>query len=308
MVESISTYGLYTLLLNGADGVQSSLSAATEQEASGLISQTFGGLGGVATSQTLNLSSEVSRANGYSANAATAGGRTQQMYTAIGNMITEMTSLKSDLSAATSATDNSTLASTVTSIRDDLADQMNTELDGRYLFAGSKTNAAPVDFSNYPSSGLSATTADTSYYQGDDTLASVEIGSQQSLTYGVAGDNTAFEQALRSATLAIQSVSTNSSGQTTTDSTTLSDAYTLASSALTALSNLQAEVSDSSSRLTTAQSDQATFVGQANAMITSLTQVDAAQATLDVTSYQTQLEASYSALATIFKTNLTSYL
>ena len=53
---------------------------------------------------------------------------------------------------------------------------LNVDLDGRHLFAGSKTNTRPVDLNDaaflvppatYPS------TADTTYYQGDAELLSV---------------------------------------------------------------------------------------------------------------------------------------
>jgi len=304
MVASISTYGLYSILALDSSEAQNALTTATEQEATGLVSETYSGLGGVATSQLLNLQSSVTEADNYSSNASTAGTRTQAMYTAVGSMISALTSLKTTISAALSATDNSTLSTSAEAILTDLAGDMNTQVGSDYVFSGAKTGTAAVDLTNYPSSvPVSSTTTDTSYYQGDDTVASTMVSGNQSIAYGVTADNSSFEQALRAAAMATESVSGGS-----TDTTTLQAAFALASTALDGLSNVQEEISDTSSRLTAVQTSQTTFVTQMNSMISNIENVDTAAASANVSAYQTQLEASYSALAIVLKVSLTNYL
>lgn len=304
MVASISTYGLYSILARNASEAQSALTTATEQESTGLISQTYSGLGGVATSRLLDLKSSVTEADNYSSNASTAGTRTQAMYTAVGSMISSLTSLKTTISAALSATDNSTLSTSAENILTDLAGDMNTQVGSSYVFSGAKTDTAAVDLTNYPSSSpVSSTTADTSYYQGDDAVASIKVSDDQSIGYGVTADNSSFEQALRAAAMVTESVSGG-----TTDTTTLEAAYALASTALDGLSNVQEGIANTSARLTDVQTNQATFVSQMNSMISDIENVDTAQASANVSEYQTQLEASYSALAIVLKVKLTDYL
>jgi flagellar hook-associated protein 3 FlgL len=304
MVASISTYGLYSILARDSSAAQSALTTASQQEATGLVSQTYAGLGGAATSRLLDLQSSVSQADNYASNAATAGTRTQAMYTAVGSMISSLTSLKTAISAALSATDNSTLSSSAENILTDLASEMNTQVGSSYVFSGDKTDTAAVDLANYPASTpVSATTADTSYYQGDDAVASTQVGSDQSIGYGVTADNSSFEQALRAAAMATESVSGG-----TTDTTALQAAFALASTALDGLSNVQEQISDDSARLTDVQANQSTFVSQMGSMISDIENVDTAQASANVSQYQTQLEASYSALAIVLKVSLTNYL
>lgn len=304
MVASISTYGLYSSLALNSNEAQTALSTAAEQESTGLVSQTYAGLGGAATSRLLNLQSAVADAGTYSANADTAGTRTQAMYTAVGSMISALTSLKTTISTALSATDNSTLSSSAESILTDLAADMNTQVGSTYVFSGDKTDTMPVDLTSYPSSTpVSSTTTDTSYYQGDDSVFSTMVSANESINYGVTADNSSFEQALRAAVMVTEAVTNG-----TADTTTLQSAYTLASTALDNLSDLQQEISDTSSRLTNVQSNEATFVTQMNSMISDVENVDTAQASASVSEYQTQLEASYSALSVVLKTKLTSYL
>ena len=114
----------------------------------------------------------------------------------------------------------------------ELASLLNTQYDGRYLFAGSRTETAPVDMSAY-SNTTSATTADTSYYQGNDELASAKVSTSQSITYGVTADNTAFEQAMRAFSMITNATSSPA------DSTTLSSALNLATSALDAATGVK---------------------------------------------------------------------
>jgi flagellar hook-associated protein 3 FlgL len=305
MVQSISTYGLYSVLARDSNAAQSALVTATEQEATGLISETYSGLGGVASSKLLSLQSSVTQADNYAANAVTTGTVTQTMYTAVGNMISSLTSLKTALSAAESGSSNPTLSSTAESILTDLASEMNTQLGSDYVFSGDMTDTAPVDLTNYPAIiPVSATTADTSYYRGDDSVASVQVGSDQSISYGVTADNSSFEEALRAAAMAVEAVGSGGS----TDATTVQSAFALASTALDDLSDLQEEISNSSSRLKDVETNETAFVSQMNNMITDTEGVDTAQASANVSEYQTQLEASYSALAIVLKVRLTDYL
>ena len=51
-----------------------------------------------------------------------------------------------------------------------MASLLNTQYDGQYVFAGSKTETAPVDITSYSSGSGSTTTADTSYFGGDDRV------------------------------------------------------------------------------------------------------------------------------------------
>jgi len=298
---SISTYGLFNTVLSNAKDIQKQEAQASIQESTGLVGTSFADYGDKSR-QLLTLQNELTSAQAQSTNTATAGDRSQATYSALGNMITLLTTLKSSISAAMSGTSSSTLNSLGSTTMDDLASQANTQLNGRYLFAGSQTDQPAVDLTTYKTTTASATTADTSYYQGDSQLASVRISDTSSVTYGVTGDNSAIEEALRAAKLVSQAT-TNP-----VDTAALTDAFNLASSAISDLSNLQASVSVTSSRLTDAQNNQTSYISLLTDAASNIKNVDSAQAVAKVSQLDTQLQASYSALSTVMKIRLTDYL
>ncbi|MBV8651093.1 MAG: flagellin [Alphaproteobacteria bacterium] len=299
-MDGVSTYGLDRMVLDAATRLQTAVAAKEVQEASGLVGQTYGALGSE-SGNLINLQNQVSQMQSLSSAASTASNRAQAMYTAVGDMITMLTSLRSSISSAISSSDNSTLASEAQGTLSDLANAMNTEQGGTYLFSGSRTDTAPVDVSDPPyASSTDPTTASTSYYQGDDSKAAVQLSDEDSITYGVTADNPAFEEALRVANV-VANVSSS-------DSTTLKEAYDLATTALTALADVQGQLSISSARLDEAQQEQTSSLSLLQTMVSNITSVDVAQVTAQVSTYQAQLEASYSAVAAVAKIHLANYL
>lgn len=300
-MTSISTYGLYSALMQSVQSVQSSVATASQQESSGLVSTETTGLG-TNTQQYLNLEAELKEAQSWESSATTASSRVETMYSAVGTMIDELTSYKTELSSALSSTESdnsSTITTEASSTLEELASELNTKYGDLYLFGGSRTDTAPVDLTSYPSGTLSSTSADTSYYQGDDQKASVQIGSADTVTYGVTADDSAFEKAMRAAALIADG---------SADSTSISAAYSLVGDAIDDLSELQSQLSGSASRLSEATNTQTSFASILTTQIGDLTEVDTAEASTRLTTYQTQLEASYSAVAVVLKLNLSSYL
>ena len=108
------------------------------------------------------------------------------------------------------------------------------------MFSGARTTSAPVDIGSVTyAAATSPSTADTSYYQGDDEAASVRVSDSQTASYGVTANNTAFEQALRAMNL----VANNSPLSTDT----LNEALDLAASAVDAVEVVQGKISNASS-------------------------------------------------------------
>ncbi len=302
MTLSISTFGLYNTLMSSARNVQSAVATATTQESTGLVGTDFASLGDKSR-QLLNMQSEIEQTQTFSGLTSMAGDRVQAMYSAIGNMTTLLTNLRAAISAGMSGNSTSSLVTSGQSTLADLGSQMNAQLSGRYLFSGSQTDTPAVDLSHYPSVvPPSATTPDASYYKGDSMIASVKVSTTTTISYGVTGDNSAFEQALRAASM-VASVTTSP-----LDTNALKAAYDLADQAITALTNLQATVSTNASRLNDTQQDQKSYVALLTDAASTIKNVDAAQAMANVSQLQTQLQASYSALSVVMKIRLTDYL
>lgn len=303
MAMRVATFAISDQMITAALRTQSTMANQQIQEASGLVSQDFGGLG--STSQrVINLQVSVTRSQSYVDSGALADSKVQVMYSAVGSMTDIITNLRSLLTGASlnSSTDSATIVQSAQDMMQQMAGLMNTQYNGEYVFGGARTDTAPVDLTDptYAADAASATTADTSYYQGDSQLASVRVSDSETVTYGVTADNSGFEQAMR----ALKLVATSSP----LSSTTLNDALALASSALDATSAVQTKLSNAASAIETAGSRQTDYQSFAKTLGSSLTDVDVAAVTAQLSTYQAQLTASYSAIAKVQSLNLASYL
>lgn len=322
MMDRVSTYNLHQVAVSSALNVQSQLAQAQLQEASGLVATDYGTLGGQKSYQLLNLQSELSKAQTWSTEAGTIGDRTQSMYSAVGSMTSVLTKLETAISGALSSTDTSTLTTTVGSLMDQLVSAMNTKSGERYVFSGSNISTAPVDMSSYAPASQSSTTTpaydptvqDFSYYKGDNADLSVQVDATTTVTYGIRAGTTnsttttadpaaGFELAIRATEAAKQAGSTSP-----VDTTMLQKAFDLSQSAMTSLSNLQETIAATSSQLSSVQSTQTNYATLLQSSVTNLKDIDTATVTTQIAQYQTQLQASYMAVASITKLNLASYL
>ena len=239
-MQVISTNNLYTTTVGEALNVQSQWSVAETQQASGLKAGDFGSLGAGDSREMLNFETDIAQATNWSGVAKTAGATTQAMYTAVGAMQSDINKLQTLISQAMSSPNNSDLQGQAQSIMSALLAQVNQQVGGNYLFAGSNTSVAPVDLSHYPtlapqtdSSGnpvldangnpvcaYDSATADTGYYTGDTTIQSAQVNLQQTISYGVLASNPAIEEAIRAVQTVIEAAQVSSSSGVTATSPT----------------------------------------------------------------------------------------
>ncbi|EJW11910.1 Flagellar hook-associated protein FlgL [Rhodovulum sp. PH10] len=305
MIGRVATFALNDRMISAALQAQAETASLQLQQASGKISEDFGGLGGTSR-RVLDLQTSIRQSQSYSAAATGALGRIEVMYSAASQMTDLLTSLRADLTAASTATDEasvSTLASSASQGLAELAALLNTNYEGRYLFAGAATDTAPVDLdaADWPTP-TTPSTASTAYYRGDDQIAAVKVGSEQTVQYGVTADAAPFEQALRAFSL-VAGLSGSS-----VDPDTLTEALDLALSALDGITAIQTKLSFDAATMERAVDTQTEFQDQASGLASDLTDVDLAAVTAELSVRQAQLEASYSALATIQKLSLLDYL
>ncbi|QOZ79174.1 flagellar biosynthesis protein FlgL [Bradyrhizobium sp. CCBAU 53351] len=297
----VATFAQSNRMIADAMRVESVMANKQIQESTGVISTDFGGYGSDAQ-HVVNLQVSVTRAQSYVDAATLADSKIQVMYSAIGSMTDILTQLRSQLSAAStgSSTETNSVITTAQQMLQEMGSLMNTQYDGQYVFAGGKTDTAPVDLTSFSSGTGSTTTADTSYYEGDDEIASVRVASDETVSYGVTADNSAFEEVMR-----VLKFVANSS---TLSSSDISSALDLAGTALDDTAAVQARLSNAASSIETASARQADYKSYAETLSNDLTGVDVAAITAQLSTYQAQLTASYSALAKILSINLASYL
>lgn len=301
MAMRVATFAQTNSMIADALRIQSVMANEQIQESSGQISSDFGGYGSIAQ-HVVNLQVSVTRAQSYIDAATMADSRVQVMYSAVGSMTDIVTQLRSQLTAAStgSSTETNSVIATAQQYLEQMGSLLNTQYDGQYVFAGGKTETAPVDLTSFSSGTGSTTTADTSYYSGDSEVASVRVSADQTVSYGVNADNSAFEKVMR-----VLKFVANSSSLSSSDITTALD---LASTALDDTAAVQARLSSASSQIETASARQTDYKSFAETLSSDLTGVDVAAITAQLSTYQSQLTASYSALGKILSMNLSSYL
>ncbi len=271
------------------------------QEASGLKSGYLADYG-VDTQHIVNLQVSVTRAQSYIDAATLADSKTNVMYKALDQVSDIVTKLRTALSAASTAssTEVASAISSAQQLLQQMGGALNTQYDGQYVFAGAKTSTAPVDLSSFATGAGSLSTADTSYYRGDDELASVRVSGTQSVTYGVTADNPAIEEVMRALKFVANSTSLSAAD--------ITNALKLVDSAVDDVATVQAKLSSASAQISTAQSTQSDFMSYAESLGTSLSSVDVAAVTAQLSAYQAQLTASYTAISKVQSLNLASYL
>ncbi|WP_025037905.1 flagellin [Bradyrhizobium sp. DOA9] len=297
----VATFAQSNRMIADAMRVESVMATKQIQESTGVVSTDFGGYGADAQ-QVINLQVSVTRAQSYIDAATLAGSKVQVMYSAIGSVTDILTQLRSQLSAAStgSSTEVNSAISSAQQMLEQMGSLMNTQYDGQYVFSGGKTDTAPVDLTSFSSGTGSTTTSDTSYYNGDNEIASVRVATDQTVSYGITADNSAFEEVMRVLKFVANS--------TTLSSSDITSALDLASTALDDTAALQAKLSGAASSIETASARQADYKGYAETLSNDLTSVDVAAITAQLSTYETQLTASYSALGKILSLNLASYL
>ncbi|GAB4224262.1 MAG: flagellin [Kiloniellaceae bacterium] len=182
---------------------------------------------------------------------------------------------------------------------------LNTQHEDRYLFAGSQTNNPAVDLTDVaytPQAGLPGVfTADFDYYQGDTLQLAVRADETYETTYGITADEPAFEEMLRA-------LSYMDYAGANLDVAVLEQAYTMMKSAVDGLSDIRGRIGASSKVLEAARSGHDDYLTYSTNLVSTLEDVDVAEATTRLAQDEVQLKGSYLSLSRISELSLLSYL
>lgn len=294
----ISTYGQHQTLLQYMTGLQGRLADGQIQQASGLKSMSLSGLDGQAKT-LLNLEGELTRSAGYIANGDAAISRLNSVYAGMLGVDEIATQARSLTISYTDATDLTGLQAQAQGLLEDLASTLNQPYAGQYLFSGTATNTKPVDLSQLPAANVPST-ADTSYYQGDDGSLSAKIADNQTVSYGVSAADPAIEALIRSLNILANA--------NPLDQAALSEAGTLAEQASTGTAAILETLSNQSNRIQDIVDGQTDIQLYAESWISDIREVDIAAVQTQLSMLETSLEATMQAIAAFYRLNLSDYL
>lgn len=301
MSMRVATFAMNRQMLAASLNTQAKMADMQLQEASGLVSTDYGGLGSGAR-KLLNLEVTAERSKRYEAAATEASARLEATSGALTNVADLLSDIRVQLTAALSTTmDSDTgteLVNYASSALAELTSLLNTRSGDIYLFGGSPGTTAPVDLDGIT---VDLAVADTSYYQGGSATSIAQVSEDQSVTYGVKADAPAFELALR----ALGALAASDGSLTDIDPQSVLDLVVQAVDGVASLQGTTGLSAAAMERAVESQQDLQSFYSND---ISSLRDVDVTAIAAQLTAYETQLQASYAALAKIQSLSLQDYL
>lgn len=196
--------------------------------------------------------------------------------------------------------DHIPLESEAYSALDNIAGKLNIKFDGRYLFAGSKTNTKPI--SDLSSSTLNADdTPNASYYSGDSDAPSVRASETQTINYGVTANEDAFQELIGAIHLAIKANTNDSDIQ-------FSSAIDMLNSSVEKLASVRSKVVsavDNLEGINVQHGNSNVFISE---NLTKISQTDIVEATTRMSELEAIVQASYLAFNRISNLRLSNFL
>ena len=311
--------GLLGQLAGNTSTVQQQLNVALEQQSTGLVSQSYSGLGSGART-TLDLRPEMQHQQVWQNNVDAVGSRMAVTQTTL----TQITSIASNFFAQTgnlngmSDAEAANIAITAKSALTQVAQLLNTKDGDVYLFAGQDTSNPPVPNTDPAVLSSDLLASDTATAPFSSTIGTatpeVEVGEGQRVQAGVlANQNTlatsaapttgSYMRDIMRALATLSTVTDAASGQAVE-----ADTRARLSSAIGAIGTESGALGDVQARLQSTKTALASTQTAMDSQVSDVEDVDMAATLTKVSSLQTQLQASYQVIAGVKDLTLAAFL
>lgn len=311
--------------------LNSKLTETTRQISTGEKAATFGALG-AGTNLSLSLHGQHTVINGYKAGISSVTVRTDSMDNAmsrINDTVSEVVAKMNAMPQGGGAPDISQLKSLAKQALNTVQQQLNSKVDGKYIFAGAQYNTAPIadtdaintnvsaQLAGYGSSSASSIIAGiaglTEAQRGFDTGLSsanaltLRADDNLDLDYTVKADESPYKNILNSLAV-VANLPDYSAGSESDYWAIFNDAKANLTSGRSANNIRQGELGITRKQmadlLTTHEATQATLERN----IGNVEGADTAAASIDLNNLTTQLNATYSTISQVSKMSLLNYL
>jgi flagellar hook-associated protein 3 FlgL len=230
-IERVGTFDVFQKTMSDVGKIDNEITNLQNQISSGFKSQNFAGISDSAL-QFLDLQNRLARADQYLGNNGVIKVRLSSTNTALTQIINTATDLKNLILQRRDATnDVGTFQTQITAIWKTLTGQLNLNVDGRYIFAGGRTDQKAVNDTSFPQI---TNGTNTNYYQGDDQDLNVRISDNVDMTYNVRADGDGFSKLFAGLAMA-------SDGDTANSDEKLSQAYDLIADGIKGVISAQAK-------------------------------------------------------------------
>ena len=280
-------------LVSSLDAVQTRLQTLSSQLSSGVRVNSLSD-DPVAAGQNVQLLNSIQQDDTFSATSSSLQGQLQVADSAIGSIVTELTSAVQLATDANNGTNGSAsvqaISSQLSGILSEVQSLANTSYEGQYIFAGTNSTTAP--FSTSASSSTSSTAAVTTY-AGDSNVNYVVTPSGQKIQTNVPGNQLFMGSGDNNVFTALNNLIADYSSGTVDESKAVSDTTAL-STALSYVSQQRITVDNSINQLQAASEAVTSNATVLTATQTDLMQTDVAQLSTQLSlteSQQTALES-----------------
>jgi flagellar hook-associated protein 3 FlgL len=285
-------------IVSSLDQVEGNIQNLTSELSSG-VRVTSLGTDPVAAGENVILLNQIQQDDSFSTTASTVTGQLQVADSALGSVITELTSAISLATSANNGTMNSsnvkTVATEISGILDEVLSLANTSYLGSYVFAGTSTSTTPFSQST-------TTSPETTTYNGDDNVSYLETPGGQKIQLNVSGSDIFLGSGTNSVFSALNAlVADYSSGtvdttQAASDTAALNTALNYVSEQRVTIDNSISQVSAASDAIT----DQKTQLTTAQ---TNLLEADYATVSTQLSQAETQQTALEDVIAELNSTS-----
>jgi flagellar hook-associated protein 3 FlgL len=180
---------------------------------------------------------------------------------------------------------------------EEIASQLNTRVDDRYLFAGSRTDMEPVSL---PTS-LSTVADPDLYYRGDGVELSVRVGNSRELPYGITAAEPGFARL-------IAGLGEAASADLAGDRNGLETALVGLTSAIGSIAELRGQVGSRAQQLLTIADEHKATASLLDDTVARLEKTDIPTAMADLATHEATLQASYLTVSRLAGLSLADYL
>jgi len=300
-IGRISTFALHQATLRDAINTSATLADLQGQLSSGLKSRTFEGIADQ-TEQYLSLDNKISRVQLYQNNNKLVTTRMDTTNTILDQSIETVTSLKNLILQRRNATNAETMAfpEQLDGLWKSLVGQMNTTLEGRYIFSGTRTDSPAVDADTFPTLQVSGV-PDQGYYQGSNDNVTVHADDNVDITYNVRANSPGFQKVFAALAMAKQ-------GHANTNDDDLKKAFDLAAEGLQDIISEQAKVNANKVSIEQITDRQKSLQLYWQGLKEDISNADIVAVSTQVAINQGLLQASFQAFAKITSLNLSQYL
>jgi flagellar hook-associated protein 3 FlgL len=275
-----------TNLVSSLDLAQASEQQLTSELSSG-VRVTSLSTDPVAAGQNVSLLNQIQQDDSFTSSSSLVSGQLQVADSALGSVVTELTSAISLATSANNGTMNSSnvksISNQISGILDEVLSLANTSYQGNYIFGGTQTSTTPFTLTT-------TTSPATTSYNGDGNINYLETPSGQKIQLNVSGSQIFLGSGTNSVFGALNNLVADYSSGTVNTAQAVSDTEAL-NTALNYVSQQRVTIDNSITQLTAASDAVTNQQTQLTAAQTNLMQADVASVSTQLSLTETQQTA-----------------